>query len=154
MGLPAPDLVLVNDEDLSYAKVRFDAGSLATALACAGACERSAGPQPGLVRAVECHARCPPAGQELHSGSGGHGGAEADISLLQTLVDNAIEPLNSYCPPAESCRAARNRWHCRRGKPSGRSAAPGSDEQLVWARTLAGVGRGSDAVAARVRGAA
>ena len=33
VGTPAPDLLLVNDEDLAYAKIRLDERSLATALA-------------------------------------------------------------------------------------------------------------------------
>ena len=36
MGSPVPDLVLVNDQDLSYAKVRLDPGSMSTALASVG----------------------------------------------------------------------------------------------------------------------
>ena len=37
VGLEAPDLLLVNDEDLTYAKIRLDARSLATARTAAGA---------------------------------------------------------------------------------------------------------------------
>ncbi|WP_297083893.1 aminopeptidase N [uncultured Demequina sp.] len=37
VGIPAPDLVLVNDEDLTYAKMHFDERSVATAIAHAGA---------------------------------------------------------------------------------------------------------------------
>ena len=33
IGRPAPDLLLVNDDDLAYAKIRLDERSLATALA-------------------------------------------------------------------------------------------------------------------------
>ena len=37
VGLPAADLLLVNDDDLTYAKVRLDPASLATARAGVGA---------------------------------------------------------------------------------------------------------------------
>ena len=36
-GTARPDLILVNDDDLTYAKIRLDDHSLATLASCAGA---------------------------------------------------------------------------------------------------------------------
>ncbi len=144
VGLPVPALLLVNDGDHSYAKVRLDAGSLATALASAGtvadplarslvwsalwnATRDGLLPAPVYIQAVVDHA-----------------GGEADTSLLQTLADNAAAALEHYCPAtrrpdtAELLRAGVEH-HLDQ-------AEAGSDEQLVWARAMAGLGRGSDAV--------
>ncbi|MDO4241192.1 MAG: aminopeptidase N [Microbacteriaceae bacterium] len=41
VGIEQPDLLLLNDEDLSFAKVRFDERSLETALKYVGSCEDS-----------------------------------------------------------------------------------------------------------------
>ena len=48
-----PTLVLVNDDDLTYCKIRFDEGSLATAARPARRDRRPAGARAVLVRAVE-----------------------------------------------------------------------------------------------------
>ncbi|MEO8221384.1 MAG: aminopeptidase N [Specibacter sp.] len=149
VGLPAPALILLNDQDLSYAKVRLDAGSLTTALASAGtvsdplarslvwsalwnATRDALVPATSYVRAV------------VEQSS-----AESDISVLQTLVDNACYALDYYTPPelhgaALELLSAGVSGHLD-------AARPGSDGQLVWARALAVVGRGSEAVADRIR---
>ena len=51
VGVPAADLLLVNDDDLTYAKVRLDAPSLATALRGVGALDArtAAGPRVGCA---------------------------------------------------------------------------------------------------------
>ncbi|WP_449372821.1 ERAP1-like C-terminal domain-containing protein [Arthrobacter psychrolactophilus] len=71
-----------------------------------------------------------------------HAGGERDISLLQTLANNAIHALSAYCP-AETRAEARE--HLIAGfRAHLTQAVPASDEQLVWAQALAVVGRGSD----------
>lgn len=149
-GFPSPALVLVNDQDLSYAKVRLDTVSLATALSSVGsvadplarsliwsslwnAVRDAVMAAPLYVKAV-CH----------------HAAGEQDIALLQTLADNATFALANYCPP-------ETRGEVRAELLAGvehhlQASAPGSDEQLVWARTLAALGRGSDSTVARIRG--
>ncbi|PYI38425.1 aminopeptidase N [Arthrobacter psychrolactophilus] len=148
-GLPAPDLVLVNDEDLSYAKVRFDDVSLASALASvstiADPLSRS------LVWSVLWNAtRDALLPAELYLNAvAHHGGGESDISLLQTLADNAIHALGAYCPAGKRAAA---REHVITGFRAHLSqSVPGSDEQLVWTRALAVVGRGSDTQVASSR---
>lgn len=149
VGRPAPDLVLVNDRDLSYAKVRLDAASLSTALSSVG---RLTDP---LARSLVWSALWNatrdgllPAAAYLRTVIA-HAGGEVDTSLLQTLADNSVIALNSYCP-------SRDRAAAREQLLAGVSqhlalATGGSDEQLVWARTLAILGRASDSVTPRSR---
>ena len=47
VGRPQPDLLLLNDEDLTYAKIRLDERSLATAVDEPRPARRLAGPRPG-----------------------------------------------------------------------------------------------------------
>ena len=149
VGSPIPDLVLVNDQDLSYAKVRLDAGSMSTALASVG---RIVDPlSRSLVWSALWNATRDgmlPATVYLRTVAA-HAGGEADTSLLQTLADNALHALVYYCPAAD--RAAMAELLLAGVEHHLRQAEPGSDEQLVWARTLALLGRGSDAVNARSR---
>ncbi|MBP2414601.1 aminopeptidase N [Arthrobacter stackebrandtii] len=144
VGRPSPDLVLVNDEDLTYAKVRLDAASLSTALASVGTV---ADP---LARSLVWSALWNatrdgllPAAVYLRTVVSQAGG-EADTSLLQTLADNSLLALAQYCPAADRDGA---RDVLRAGVEHHLAqAGAGSDEQLVWARTLALLGRSTDAV--------
>jgi aminopeptidase N len=142
VGLPVPDLVLVNDQDLSYAKVRFDDDSLAAALASVGTIADPL--SRSLVWSVLWNAtRDALLPAELYlTAVVRHAGGESDISLLQTLADNAIHALGAYCP-AGTRAAAREQLIAGFAQHLGK-AAPASDEQLVWAHALAVVGRGSD----------
>lgn len=149
VGSPVPDLVLVNDQDLSYAKVRLDPGSMSTALASVG---RIVDPLArSLVWSTLWNATRDgmlPATVYLRTVAS-HAGGEADTSLLQTLADNALHAVNHYCPAADRAHAAELllagvEHHLGQ-------ATPGSDEQLIWVRTLALLGRGSDAVNSRSR---
>ncbi|MHA7175833.1 aminopeptidase N [Arthrobacter sp. Sr24] len=149
VGSPAPDLVLVNDQDLSYAKVRLDAGSMSTALASVGSIVDP------LARSLVWSALWNatrdgmlPATVYLRTVAA-HAGGEADTSLLQTLADNALYALNNYCPAGD--RAASRELLLAGVDHHLSHAEPGSDEQLIWARTLALLGRGSDAVNTRSR---
>jgi len=149
-GTPAPALVVLNDQDLSYAKVRLEDVSLATALRSVGtivdplarslvwsslwnAVRDAVMPARLYVNAV-CE----------------HSGGEQDIALLQTLSDNAAFAVANYCPAeirgevrAELLAAVEHHLD---------AASAGGDEQLVWARTLAALGRGTDSAVARIRG--
>ncbi|WP_425861285.1 aminopeptidase N [Arthrobacter sp. TWP1-1] len=142
VGLPAPDLVLVNDQDLSYAKVRFDDDSLAAALASVGTISDPL--SRSLVWSVLWNAtRDALLPAELYlTAVVQHAGGESDISLLQTLADNAIHALGAYCP-AGTRATVREELISGFAQHLGK-AAPTSDEQLVWAHALAVVGRGSD----------
>ncbi|MET4001611.1 aminopeptidase N [Arthrobacter sp. UYCu511] len=148
-GCPAPDLVLLNDGDLSYAKVRLDAGSLSTALTGVG---RIVDP---LARSLVWSAlwnatrdALLPAAVYLRTVVA-HAGGEADTSLLQTLAENALYALEHFCPIRDR-DGAGEQLHSGL-KQLLQQAAPSSDEQLVWARTLALLGRSSDELNERSR---
>ncbi len=149
-GLPAPALVVVNDLDLTYAKVRLDPASQETALASLASVEDPMARSlvwSSLWNAAR-DARLPARSYVLAVCR--HAAGEQDIALLQTLADNAVFAVANYCPPATR---AQVQAELLSGVEHHLDAAvPGSDEQLVWARTFAVLGRGTDASTARIRG--
>ena len=148
-GLPAPALLVVNDQDLSYAKVRLDPASHATALESLGAVAEPLARSlvwSSLWNAVRDG--LVPARSYVDAVSR-HAAGEPDISLLQSLVDNARFAVANYCQQG-------TRGEARAGLLAAvvhhlEAAEAGGDEQLVWARTLAALGRGADAASGRIR---
>ena len=127
-------LVLVNDDDLTYAKVRLDPGSLATVgaqLAAIPAALSRALVWSALwntVRDAEL-----PASDYLDIAFG-QVGREPAADLLDTVLAEIGTAIDDYLPPAQRA-AARSRFvaTCRGGL---QDAASGSDAQLTWARHL------------------
>ncbi len=137
VGRQQPDLVLVNDDDLTYAKIRLDERSLATLTAHVGDIEES------LPRAM-CWAAAwdmtrdaeLPARDYLAMVLAGIG-RERDIGVVQSLLRLAQASVTTFVDPA---------W-----APTGRaqlaftvhdllrSAEPSSDLQLAFVRALASV---------------
>jgi aminopeptidase N len=134
VGRRQPDLVLVNDDDLSYAKIRLDERSRRTLVEHVGDLTES------LPRAL-CWAAAwdmtrdaeMPARDYIALVLSGIG-RETDIGVVQSLLRLAQSAVTFYADPA---------W-----APQGRSALaaaahdallaaePGSDAQLVWARAV------------------
>ncbi len=134
-GRPRPDLLLVNDDDLTYAKIRLDEPSLATLRAHLGDIAES------LPRAL-CWAAAwdmtrdaeMPARDYVALVLAGIG-SEDDIGVVQGLLRQVQAALNQFADPS---------W-----VPTGRAlladaahdaalaAEPGSDLQLAWTRALA-----------------
>ncbi|GHG40472.1 aminopeptidase [Sinomonas cellulolyticus] len=134
-GLPVPDLVLVNDEDLTYAKVRLDARSeetvrehlgeiadpLARALAWTAlwhATRDGEVPAAAYVRAVERF-----------------GASEGTVGVQLAVLDNARTAIERYTH-GEGRNDLRNPYLAAVAREL-KAAAPGSDQQLAWARALA-----------------
>jgi aminopeptidase N len=137
LGRRQPALVLVNDDDLTFAKIRLDETSLSTLVEHVGDFEES------LPRAL-CWAAAwdmtrdaeMPARDYLALVQRGIGG-ETDIGVVQSLLRQAQSALTLFADPA---------W-----APTGRAslaasalaavqaAEPGSDLQLAWARALGSV---------------
>ena len=146
-GLPVPALLLLNDGDSSYAKVRLDEVSLTTALASVGTITDP------LARSLVWSALWNAARDGLLPAASylravvEHAGGETDTSLLQTLVDNAIVALQHYCP--EPARPEATQQLLAGVSLLLAQAPPESDEQLVWVRALAVLGRGSDSIIPR-----
>ncbi|MDJ0379803.1 aminopeptidase N [Streptomyces sp. G-G2] len=139
VGQRRPDVVLLNDDDLSYAKVRLDEHSLAKVTAHLGDFEAS------LPRAL-----CWSAAWDMTrdgelatrdylslvlSGIG----KESDIGVVQSLQRQVKLAIDLYADPVwrdtglEIWTAAALQ-HLR-------AAAPGSDHQLAWARAFAATAR-------------
>ncbi|OQR59921.1 aminopeptidase N [Streptomyces maremycinicus] len=139
VGKRRPDVVLLNDDDLSYAKVRLDEQSLAFVTEHLGDFESS------LPRAL-CWASAwdmtrdgeLPTRDYLSLVLSGIG-KESDIGVVQSLHRQVKLAIDLYAAPA-SREALLTRWtdatlaHLR-------SSAAGSDHQLAWARAFAATAR-------------
>ncbi|MGW8886388.1 aminopeptidase N [Streptomyces sp. NPDC055749] len=136
-GAEQPALILVNDDDLTYCKVRFDAGSLATLGAHLGditdplaraVCWSALWnlTRDGLMRARDFIALVL-----------AFSGRESDIGVLQMLHNWTQSALVHYVAPGW-------REHGGRALAEGalrelRDAEPGSQHQLTWGRFFASV---------------
>ena len=133
-GQPQPDLVLLNDDDLSYALIRFDQRSLDTLKTSIGKFAD------GLARSVSWSAVADMAGQaELSvpafvSIVAAGMGSEKSVSVLQLLLAEVNRLLASTADPAW-VGAGKELLASRAVELLG-SAEPGSDHQLAWAQLL------------------
>ncbi len=128
VGRPVPDLLLVNDDDLAYAKIRLDERSLATALAHPRGFQDSLpralvlGAAWDMTRDAEMSAR-DFAALVLASLPG-----ETDSTLLRVLLGQLQVALHLYVAPAH--RDAALASAVRDLRALAESAEPGSDAQL------------------------
>ncbi|OEJ59020.1 aminopeptidase N [Streptomyces agglomeratus] len=138
-GTPRPAVILLNDDDLSYAKVRLDADSLAMVTAHIGDFAES------LPRAL-----CWSAAWDMTrdgelatrdylalvlSGIG----KESDIGVVQSLHRQAKLALELYAAP-QWRETGLARWTAATLEHL-RAAEPGSDHQVAWARAFAATAR-------------
>ena len=134
-GEPVADLLLVNDGDLAYAKVRLDERSvetlmtslgrltdpLARALCWGGAWDMTRDAELAARRWVQLVAE--------------HADAESDVGILTNLLHRAEAAIDRYGDPDN--RVPARTLLAQRARKALDGAAPGSDEQLVWARAFA-----------------
>ncbi|MEU5110339.1 aminopeptidase N [Streptomyces longwoodensis] len=139
-GAGAPELVLVNDDDLTYCKIRFDATSLDTLREHLGALTDP------LARALCWSAlwnltrdALLPA-REFIALVLRFAGRESDIGVLQMLHAWARSALEHYAAPG--WRPTGERLLAEGALEELREAAPGSEQQLTWARFYAAVACG------------
>ncbi len=133
-GVRQPDLILLNDDDLDYAVVRFDQRSIETLTETIGQLTDS------LARAVcwsavidmvrEAELSLPAFVRTLANGMG----PERSVSVLQTLHSVTGQMMTLFGDPqrvpegkAELAAAGTRLLH---------AAEPGSDHQLAWAQLL------------------
>ncbi|MFJ4775010.1 aminopeptidase N [Streptomyces sp. NPDC088762] len=134
-GRERPDLILVNDEDLTYCKVRFDEGSLATLRAHLGdltdplARALSWSAVWGLTRDGLMPAR------DFLALVLAHAGRETDVGVLQMLHAQALTAVTHYTAPERREQAGREL--SAGALHELRLAEPGSEHQLTWARFFA-----------------
>ena len=139
VGRARPDVILLNDDDLSYAKVRLDTESLAFVTEHLGDFEAS------LPRAL-CWASAwdmtrdaeLPTRDYLSLVLSGIG-KESDIGVVQSLHRQVKLALDLYAAPAGR-EAALTRW-TEATLEHLRAAEPGGDHQLAWARAFAATAR-------------
>ncbi|MCH5676512.1 aminopeptidase N [Streptomyces gilvus] len=136
-GVEAPELVLVNDDDLTYCKIRFDETSLAALREHLGAMTDP------LARALCWSAlwnmtrdALLPA-REFVEIVLRFAGRESDIGVLQMLHAWANSSLVHYVAPG--WRETGGRLLAEGALRELRSAEPGSEHQLAWARFFATV---------------
>ncbi|MEU8459729.1 aminopeptidase N [Streptomyces sp. NPDC029003] len=134
-GQDRPDLVLVNDDDLTYCKVRFDEVSLATLRGHLG------GITDPLARALCWSALwnltrdgLMPA-RDFLSLFLAHAGRESDVGVLQMLHGQALSAVTHYSAPER--REGAGRELAAGALHELRLAEPGSEHQLTWARFFA-----------------
>jgi aminopeptidase N len=144
VGLAQPDLLLLNDDDLTFAKVRLDERSLASLTASVGELADSL-PRAlcwsaawDMTRDAEMRAR-----DFVRLVSGGVG-AETDIVTVQSVLRQAAAALDLYVTPDHRDEAKDG--FARAMFDLTMSAEPGSDHQLAFGRTLVSVATDSAAL--------
>jgi aminopeptidase N len=136
-GAEAPELVLVNDDDLTYCKIRFDENSLATLR------ERLGDISDPLARALCWTSLWNLTRDALMPARDFIGlvlrfaGRESDIGVLQMLHAWARSALVHYAAPG--WREEGGRLLAEGAVKELRLAEPGSQHQLTWARFFASV---------------
>ncbi|WP_055586994.1 aminopeptidase N [Peterkaempfera griseoplana] len=141
-GRARPAVVLLNDDDLSYAKVRLDAESLAVVTAHLGDFTDS------LPRAL-CWASAWDMTRDGEMATRDYLslvlsglGRESDIGVVQTVQRQLKLALDLYADP-EWREEGLARWAAACEEQL-RAAEPGGDHQLAWARALAAVARSEE----------
>ena len=137
VGVQRPDLVLINDEDLTYAKIRLDPHSLKTAISAIGSFTSSLpaalvwAATWDMVRDGEMAAR-----DYVRLVLGGVNSVR-DISVVQTLLRQASLAARQYADP--SWRAEGLAFIASSLRSLLGAATAGSDQQLAYVRALAAV---------------
>jgi aminopeptidase N len=149
-GKHRPALLLLNDDDLTYAKVRLDPASLATVRT---SLDKLAEP---MARALcwtalwnEARDGESPAARYVDAVAA-FGPAETGIGVLLNILDNAGTAVERYTSQAGR-DAVRSSLLAAVAAELDR-AAPGSDHQLAWARSLGTLSRHDAALLPRLRG--
>jgi aminopeptidase N len=142
IGKPRPDLLLPNEDDLAFAKVRFDSHSLDTlvghlsalpsklsrALAWGPAWDMTRDAELATSRWVELVAQ--------------HAAHEDDLTLLQSLLVRTQLAVDLYAAPVN--RATARARLAAAARAALEDCLPGSDRQLAWVRHLVYVGDGDE----------
>ena len=135
VGVRQPELLLLNEEDLTYSKIRLDERSLATAVAGLGRLDDS------LTRAVVWGAAWDMTRDAQLSATDfvhlmlRNIGRETDPNGLGWLPRYAALAANAYSAPAHR-GALKDEWE-RGLRQLAEEAAPGSDHQLTFVRQYA-----------------
>ncbi|MGW1161730.1 aminopeptidase N [Streptomyces sp. NPDC002519] len=138
-GRRRPDVILLNDDDLSYAKVRLDETSLAFVTEHLGDFDSSLPRALCWASAWDMTRDAELAARDYLSLVLSGIAKESDIGVVQSLHRQVKLAIDLYADPSAR-EALLTRWtdatlaHLR-------SAEPGSDHQLAWARAFAATAR-------------
>ena len=141
-GVPAADVLLVNDDDLTYAKLALDPASAATVTdELASVVDPLARAQLwsatwDMVRDAELPAR------RFVELVVRNITAETEVGVLQRLLQRAVAAAERYGDPDQA--PVRLAQLARAARPEMERAAPGSDHQLAWVRHWAVVARSDE----------
>ncbi|MFE7227922.1 aminopeptidase N [Nocardioides sp. NPDC057577] len=144
-GVKQPDLLLLNEGDLTYAKIRLDERSLATALSSLSGLDDSLsraliwGAAWDMTRDAEMRA------SDFVELVLANIGQETDAWGVTRIPVFAAQAVGSFSAPANR-DALKARWETGL-KSLLQSAAPSSDHQLTFARTYAAAARSEAAIA-------
>jgi aminopeptidase N len=137
VGALRPDLVLVNDDDLTYAKIRLDEQSLRTLITSIGSFTSS-------LPAALCWAAAWDMCRDGEMAARDYvrlvlGGVDSvrDISVVQTLLRQAAQAARRFTDPA--WRASGLELMASSLRSLLLTAQPGSDHQLAYARAFTSV---------------
>lgn len=145
IGQKQPDLVLLNDDDLTYAKIRLDERSLETLTTSIADIDDSLaralcwGAAWDMLRDAELPAR-----QFVPIVLAGVG-TESDLTAVQTLLRQGGSAIALFSSPDNRDALAAQWEQGVRGLLE--AAAPGSDHQLAFVRAYAGAAESDDAIA-------
>jgi aminopeptidase N len=134
VGRRRPDVVLLNDDDLSYAKVRFDDASLRALTRHLGS---FADPLPRALcwaAAWDMTRDGELATRDYLSLVLSAIGSESDIGVVESLHRQVLQALKHFTDPAERVRLTAD-W-ADAALERLRAAEPGSDHQLAWLRAF------------------
>ncbi len=134
VGERVPDLLLVNDDDLAYTKVRLDESSVATVTG-----------RLGHIRSPLARTLCWSALWEMTRDAvlptrswvqtvARHAVREDDVAVLHTVLGQAATAIDHYAAPGRGAQLTLALAGA--GRAALRDAEPGSDAQLIWARRL------------------
>ena len=139
VGKARPDLVLINDDDLTYAKIRLDDRSLATVT------ERLGELPDSLPRAL-CWAASWDMTRDGELAARDYLtlvlrniGTETDVGVVQTLISQTLGAIHNYGDPDNEAAALEQLASA--AEEHLRAAQPGSDHQLAWTRAFAAAAR-------------
>ncbi len=144
-GQDRPDLVLVNDDDLTYAKIRLDGYSLRTLISGIGDFTESLPAALCWAAAWDMCRDAELAGRDYVRLVLSGADAIEDITVVQSVLRQAALAARRFCDPA--WRAAGLGLIAGQLRELLHRAEPGSDHQLAYAQALCGVATSPDDLA-------
>jgi aminopeptidase N len=145
VGQLRPDLVLVNDDDLTYAKIRLDDHSLRTLISDIGEFTDSLPAALCWAATWDMCRDAEMAARDYVSLVLSGVGAIEDITVLQTVLRQAATAARRFADPAWRATGLELIAGTLRDLLS--RAEPGSDQQLAYVQALAGVATSTDDLA-------